>query len=186
MPCRSRRTRRPAAPRNLIDVKQTLLAQARQQRGQGAALSQQDNDVFELLHMLYGQIESEIRPEAPATALIRRLQLPLLRVALQDRAFFVRAQHPARQLLNTVAEHAAKWLDADDFDPQLLLPLQQAVSHVVEKYDGDTPCSRPATSSCRRTCRRRCARPRCWSAGTSRPRAARKSSRSPSCAPPRR
>jgi hypothetical protein len=125
------------SPRTLMEVKQTLLAQARQQRGKGATLSQRDNDTFELLHMLYGQLESEIRPDAPASALIRRLQLPLLRVALQDRTFFVRGRHPARQLLNTVAETAAKWLDAEDFDPQLLPPLQQAVTHVVENYDGD-------------------------------------------------
>ena len=126
-----------AAPRTLMDVRQALLAQARQRLGHGAGLSPRDDDTFELLHMLYGQIESEIRPDAPATALIRRLQLPLLRVALQDHAFFVRATHPARQLLGSVAENAARWLDDDDFDPQLLLPLQQAVSHVVEHYDGD-------------------------------------------------
>ncbi len=125
------------SPRTLMEVKQTLLAQARQQRGKGATLSQRDSDTFELLHMLYGQLEGEIRPDAPASALIRRLQLPLLRVALQDRTFFVRGRHPARQLLNTVAETAAKWLDAEDFDPQLLPPLQQAVTHVVENYDGD-------------------------------------------------
>ena len=122
---------------SLQDVKQTLLAQARQQRGQGAALSQKDNDTFELISMLYGQIEEEIRSDAPGAALIRRLQLPLLRVALQDRAFFVRGHHPARRLLNTLAESAAKWLDKDDYDPQMLLPLQQAVTHVVENYDGD-------------------------------------------------
>src|SRR3546814_7849782 len=87
--------------------------------------------------MLYGQIEEEVRADAPGAALIRRLQLPLLRVALQDRAFFVRGHHPARRLLNTVAESAAKWLDKDDYDPQMLLTLQQAVTHVVENYDGD-------------------------------------------------
>lgn len=125
------------APRNLLDIKQTLLAQARQQRGHGAALSQQDSDTFELLELLYGQIEKEIRPDAPATALIRRLLLPLLRVALQDRGFFVRPRHPARQLLDTVAENAAKWLDTDEFDPQLLAPLQEAVTQVVQNYDGD-------------------------------------------------
>lgn len=125
------------APRNLIDIKQTLLAQARQQRGEAATLSQNDNDTFELLGLLYGQIEGEIRADAPATALIKRLQLPLLRVALQDRAFFVRPHHPARQLLNTVSETAAKWLHEDDFDPQLLAPLQHAVTHVVKNYEGD-------------------------------------------------
>lgn len=124
-------------PRTLIEIKQTLLAQARQRHGQGAALSPRDSDTFELLSMLYGQIEQEVREDAPAAALLRRLQLPLLRVALQDRAFFVRSRHPARQLLNTVAESAAKWLDPEDFDPQLLLPLQQAVTDVLERYDGD-------------------------------------------------
>ena len=126
-----------AGGRSLHDIKQTLLAQARQRHGKGAALSQRDNDTFELLSMLYGQIEEEIRTDAPGAALIRRLQLPLLRVALQDRAFFVRGHHPARRLLNTVAESAARWLDKDDYDPQMLLPLQQAVTHVVENYDGD-------------------------------------------------
>ena len=46
---------------------------------------------------------------------------PLLRVALQDRAFFVRPQHPARQLLNAVAESGATWLSDDEVDPQLAL-----------------------------------------------------------------
>src|SRR3546814_2151753 len=95
---------------SLHDVRQTLLAQARQQRGQGATLSQKDNDNFELLSMLYGQIEEEVRADAPGAALIRRLQLPLLRVALQDREFFVRGNHTARRLLNTVAESAANWV----------------------------------------------------------------------------
>lgn len=126
-----------SSAQTLSDIKQTLLAQMRQQRGQGAALSQRDNDSFELLNLLYMQIEEEIRGDAPGAALVRRLQLPLLRVAIQDRAFFVRGRHPARQLLNTVAESAAKWLDHDDYDPQMLLPLQQAVTHVVEHYDGD-------------------------------------------------
>src|SRR5690606_11159468 len=134
--------RQPAPPGgarpSLMDVRQMLLAQARQRHGRTATLSQQDNDTFELLHLLYGQLEGEIRPDAPAAALIRRLQLPLLRVALQDQAFFVQATHPARELLNTVAETAAHWLDKDDVDPQLLQPLQQAVSDVVEKYDGDS------------------------------------------------
>jgi hypothetical protein len=87
--------------------------------------------------MLYTQIEREVRSDAPAAPLLRKLQVPLLRVALQDRAFFVRAQHPARPLLNAIAESGARWLDDDDLDPQLLPPLQQAVNHVVEHFDAD-------------------------------------------------
>lgn len=132
----------PSSPtgsaRTLSDIKQTMLAQVRQARGRGARLSQADDDSFELLKMLYSQIEEEIHSDAPGAALLRRLQLPLLRVALQDGGFFVRGNHPARQLLNTVAESAARWLDKDDLDPQLLSPLKQAVDHVVNNYDGDS------------------------------------------------
>jgi hypothetical protein len=124
--------------RNLLDIKQALLAQMRQQRGHATTLSLQDSDTFELLDMLYKQIEREVRTDAVAAPLLRKLQLPLLRVALQDRGFFVRAQHPARQLLNVVAESGARWLDDDDVDPQLLEPLQHAVDQVVQNYDGDS------------------------------------------------
>ena len=77
-----------------------------------------------------------MRGDAPAAALIKRLQVTLLRVALQDRAFFVRPNHPARQLLSSVSDTAAKWLADDDFDPALLAPLQEAVTHAVKQYDG--------------------------------------------------
>src|SRR5690606_31992383 len=125
------------SPQTLADVKQTLLAQARQRGGVHAELSPRDNDTFELLGMLFSNLDEEIRAEAPAAALVKRLQVPLLRVALQDSAFFVRSRHPARQLLNTVAESAAKWLDDADFDPNFLAPLQAAVSQVVDRYHGD-------------------------------------------------
>src|SRR5690606_33376080 len=86
------------APQTLADVKQTLLAQARQRRGVHAELSPRDNDAFELLGMLFSNLEEEIRSSAPAASLVKRLQVPLLRVALRDSAFFVRSRHPARQL----------------------------------------------------------------------------------------
>ncbi|MFD0739185.1 DUF1631 family protein [Lysobacter koreensis] len=125
------------AGRNLAELRHSVLLQARQQLGQPAALSREDSDTFELLGMLYAEIGRELRAGAENTALLERLQVPLLRVALQDRAFFVRSHHPARQLLNAVAESGARWLGEDDVDPHLNAQLQQAVEHVVEHYDGD-------------------------------------------------
>jgi hypothetical protein len=127
----------PGVGINLSDIKQTLLAQGRQQQGRAVALSQADNDTFDLLGLLYNHLHGELRADAPATSLLKRLQVTLLRVALQDHSFFVRPAHPARQLLNTVAETSAKWLAEDDFDPQLLTPLQEAVTHAVKNFDGD-------------------------------------------------
>ncbi len=123
--------------RSLADIKQTLLAQSRQQHGQAATLSPEDNDTFELLGMLYAEIEREVREGAPSAALVERLQVPVLRLALQDREFFARSQHPARQLLNSVAEAGARWLSDDETDPQLESQLQRAVEHVVDNFRDD-------------------------------------------------
>ncbi|MBU8976855.1 DUF1631 domain-containing protein [Lysobacter sp. MMG2] len=124
-------------PRNLTDVRQTLLAQARQQRGEAAFLSRDDSDAFELLDLFYNEIGRELRTDAAVSTLLNRLQVPLVRLALQDRGFFVRNEHPARQLLNAVAEAGAHWVPKDETDPQLNDQLRRAVDHVVENYDGD-------------------------------------------------
>lgn len=140
--------RKPGGQRTtLADIKQTLLAQSRQQHGHATALSREDNDTFELLGMLYAEIGRELRAGAASNEMLERLQVPLVRVALQDRAFFVRSQHPARQLLNSVAEAGAAWLDEDDNDPQLEAHLNLAVEHVVENYHGDPAVFQTANQS---------------------------------------
>ena len=126
------------APHTVAEVRQALLLEGRQPGGEPVALSREDSDTFELLGLLYTEIGRELREGAASSALMERLQVPLLRVALQDREFFVRQHHPARQLLNAVAESGARWLGDDDADPQLGAQLQQAVDHVVENYDGDS------------------------------------------------
>lgn len=123
--------------RQMRDVQAALLATLRAEHGPQAALAPQDADTFDLLGLLYAEIEREVRSDAPAAGLLERLQVPLVRAALQDSAFFVRSQHPARELLNAVAESGAAWLSEEDTDPQLLLKLNQTVDRVVEEYEGD-------------------------------------------------
>lgn len=113
------------------ELKQDLLARMRSQHGADASLSREDNDTFDLLGMFYERIEREVRVDTLASALLKRLQVPVLQAALLDHGFFVRPQHPARQLLNTVAESGARWLDEGDSDPSIMAPLKRAVEHVV-------------------------------------------------------
>jgi len=125
------------ARRSMADLHNALLAQVRADHGAQAALTVKDSDTFDLLDMLYGQIQREVRPEAVAADLLTRLQVPVARAALSDPAFFVRDQHPARELLNAVAEAGANWLGEEDVDPQLVQKLGHAVDQVVNEYDGD-------------------------------------------------
>ncbi|KAF1694299.1 DUF1631 domain-containing protein [Pseudoxanthomonas koreensis] len=123
--------------RTVDDLRQAMLARVRESHGPEAGLSQEHSDTFDLLGMLYHEIGREVHVDAPAQDLLERLQVPVVRAAVQDRSFFVRDQHPARELLNSVAESGATWLSDDDGDPQLVLRLEQAVDRVVEEYQGD-------------------------------------------------
>jgi len=130
--------RTPDQPRRTVqDLQQAMLAAARARHGPHATLASADSDTFELLDLLYNEIEREVQHDAPAADMLVRLQVPVVQAALRDRNFFLRAQHPARDLLNTVAESGATWLGDDDVDPQLVQKLHQAVETVVEKYEGD-------------------------------------------------
>jgi len=131
-------TRAPGRPRRTVDdLREAMLARMREAHGPEAGLSQEHNDTFDLLGMLYREIGREVHDDAPAQNLLERLQVPVVRAAVQDRSFFVRDQHPARELLNSVAESGAAWLADEDNDPQLVLRLEQTVDRVVEEYDGD-------------------------------------------------
>lgn len=123
--------------RTVQDLQQAMLAQARKTHGANAALASADADTFELLDLLYNEIEREVQQDAPAADLLVRLQVPVVQAALRDRDFFLRPQHPARELLNAVAESGATWLGEDDVDPQLVHRLHQAVENVVAEYQGD-------------------------------------------------
>lgn len=59
--------------------------------------------------------------------MLAQLQVPVARAALADPGFFVRDEHPARELLNSVAEAGAVWLGPEDIDPQLMQRLGQSV-----------------------------------------------------------
>lgn len=128
----------PGAPqplRKIAELRQSLLEHGERPSGTVATLSRDDGDVFDLLDMLYAEIEQRLRGDATISTLLNRLQAPLLHAALQDRSLLEQTGHPALQLLNTVAEAGARWTPSEDVDPQLHEPLRQAVDHVVEHYD---------------------------------------------------
>ncbi|WP_057632897.1 DUF1631 domain-containing protein [Stenotrophomonas humi] len=122
---------------SIADIRDALLSQVKAEHGPTATLSMQDADTMDLLGMLYSQLQREVRSEGPAADLLQRLQVPLARAAISDQEFFLRDQHPARELLNAVAESGAVWLSDEDSDPLLLLKLKDAVNKVVTDYQGD-------------------------------------------------
>jgi len=121
------------ATRGVTHLKRDLVAQLRQMGGAGGALalSREDGDTIDLVGMLFGHLTRSAGLGTAAQGLLSQLQLPLMRVALADPAFFTRADHPARKLLNTVIEAGERWIDDADPDADLLLRLRQIVKQVA-------------------------------------------------------
>lgn len=126
-----------ATSRSMSDLQTALLTQLRAEHGEQAALTVKDGDTLDLLGLLFQQIRQEQRPQTTGNDLVGRLQVPLARAALADPGFFVRDEHPARELLNTIAELGASGLQDDDLDPQLVQKLERTVDTVVAQYHDD-------------------------------------------------
>lgn len=118
-------------PRDFTGLRQWLLLQARQQQGRPVALSGHDADTFELLGLLYAHLARELRSGGPGPEMLDQLRLPLLRTALGDPGFFVRSGHPAREVLNAIAEAGAAWQGPEGPDPQLVQHLQRVVADLI-------------------------------------------------------
>jgi len=126
-------------PRSIAHLKQELLGQLRQltPADKTPQLDDVDNDTIDLVGMLFEHLTRDARPTGPVQDLMARLQVPLLRVALQDKSFFTRRSHPARQLLNSIAEAGLFWLEDEGADRPLVDKMRLVVDRVSTDYDGD-------------------------------------------------
>jgi hypothetical protein len=105
--------------------------------GHPLRLSEEDSDTVDLVGMLFGYINQNVQEGSGARGLLNKLHVPVLRVALNDKTFFTRRDHPAREFLNTIAETGARWSDDSDSDPELVKKMQLVVDHVNADFNGD-------------------------------------------------
>lgn len=121
--------------RSIEDIRNALLAQARADHGPQAHLSPTEDNTLSLVAMLYRHLKGFMHPHSPAADLMAQLQLPLVRTAMQDEKFFIRGEHPVRELLNTIADAGARWQAADDIDPQWVQKIGQVVQQVADEFE---------------------------------------------------
>ena len=77
------------------------------------ALQQPDEDVINLVAMFFDFVLDDRNLPVAIQALISRLQIPILKVALKDKGFFTHAAHPARKLINTIADASIGWDESE-------------------------------------------------------------------------
>jgi hypothetical protein len=94
---------------DLQQVVQQILAGVNTGDGRRPALNEVDEDLINLVSMLFEFILDDYNLSAPVQVLISRLQIPILKVVIRDKTFFSQATHPARRLLNSLARAGIGW-----------------------------------------------------------------------------
>ncbi len=115
-----------------------LLTRVSVKSGKSRVVEAVDEDVINLIALLFEFILNDRAVPDAFKALIARLQIPLLKVAVQDKSFFSRAGHPARRLLNELAAAAMAWSPVDDYArDSLYMRIEQVVQRLLNEYVED-------------------------------------------------
>jgi hypothetical protein len=98
------------------------------------SLGDADNDTIDVISMIFEFILDDYSLPDAMKALISRLQIPMLKVAIIDKTFFSQKVHPARRLLNSLAQAAVGWNDTGDRENDT---LYKKIEHVVKRVLND-------------------------------------------------
>ena len=131
----SQRLHRPQQVEGLkADLQQQLEAHSELPGQQ--KVSDQEADVIDLVGMLFDFIlDDDNLPDSCKTTL-SHLHTPYLKVALLDKALFTQHHHPARRLLNTMAQAGVLYGGEGD-ERGLLAKMQWVVERVIHDFFGD-------------------------------------------------
>jgi hypothetical protein len=101
----------------------------------GASLGQMDAMTLDIVSMLFDQIFDDPKVPAGVKALVGRLQIPMLKIAIADKNIFSKKDHPARVMLDIIGDFAGHL--PQDFDKgHPIYPKLDAILHeLIEKFD---------------------------------------------------
>lgn len=104
--------------------------------GQNRPLGRLEEDTIDMVAMIFDFILEDRNLPDPVKALIARLQIPVVKVAILEKSFFAKKTHPARVLLNSLAQ-AGIVLDSADSDNPTFRKIEEVVGRILREFDQD-------------------------------------------------
>ena len=102
------------------------------------SIGQANDDVIDIISMLFDFILDDKNLPDEFKALIGRLQIPMLKVALLDDTFFSKGNHPARKLLNEMARAGIGWQrDTNGGGVGLRDKVEEIVMKILNEFEDD-------------------------------------------------
>lgn len=99
--------------------------------------NQADGLTIDIVAMLFDYVFDDKNIPAELKALIGRLQIPVLKVALLDKQFFSKKSHPARRLLDEIAEVSVGWTQQGASNAALFEKIDAIVQSVLNDFTDD-------------------------------------------------
>ena len=122
----------------VMQLKAQLLTQIGALRGERPShVANMDEDTIDLVGMLFEFILEDRNLPASMQVMLARLQIPYLKAAILDRKLFAHRQHPARRLLDGLAEQAKSWSEESDRDHRLHDKVKSIVDQLLHDFDDD-------------------------------------------------
>lgn len=96
-------------------------------------VGQLDAITIDIVAMLFDFIFDDGKIPDAIKALVGRLQIPVLKVAMLDKSFFSSRTHPARRLLDGISQAAVAWGESVDQDD----PIFQEIAFIAERIQNE-------------------------------------------------
>jgi len=107
-----------------------------QPSGQTRPLGRLEGDTIDMVAMIFDFILEDRNLPDPIKALIARLQIPVVKVAILEKSFFAKKNHPTRVLLNSLAQ-AGIGLDIShrNSETPIFKKIEEIVGRVLNEFD---------------------------------------------------
>jgi hypothetical protein len=122
---------------SVTDVSHLMMQQIATENEKGAVESG-DMQTIDLVGMLFEYMLSDNHLPDSIKALLSYLHTPFLKIAFIDKGFFEQPEHPARVLLNSLAEAGVRWVSNDGSDQyDIYSKIKSTVFHLLRSFKND-------------------------------------------------
>lgn len=127
----------PIAAQTVAEVGRKMMEQIASENENGA-VEAGDMQTIDLVGMLFDYMLSDDHLPDSVKALLSYLHTPFLKIAFIDKGFFEQPEHPARVLLNSLAEAGVRWVSNDGSDQyDIFTKIKTTVFRLLQEFKND-------------------------------------------------
>lgn len=119
------------------EVRENIRGQLQNDEDTVEIIGQKDTDIINLVSAMFDYILDDKDLPTAMKALIGRLQIPMLKVALIDDQFFKVEKHPARLMLNILAKAGVGWDEKAQASDILYKKIEETVFKILTDFHND-------------------------------------------------